>query len=353
MSLRCRGRRWSWVLTMVAVAAVARAEWADVYLTNGLKLRGDITTTATEVVLRNGAGEVRWPRNSVVHVEPVRAGRPTPTTAPTASSPPATQPTERDELPPAPPISDQDIQRLKLGELTRDGAPESVRVRFLRRGRERELPLEVLDDLRRRPDFRPEWESILLHGQAYEKLQLIVRMTGTAHADRIVIENDPEAFDRFRRRVLPLINRGCSVSGCHAGRSARGFRFPVAAQNSETYAYTTFVLLDQMQSRVGPLIDRTRPEDSVLLQYFLPAEATDRAHPPVRRGPPLKPVLRSRDDAQYEAVRDWIQFLMMPRPDYGLRYEDPYAGPPEAWRVNRSEERAGSAAADDAPAKDD
>lgn len=337
----------AWVVAAVAMAPRAAADLADVYLKNGLTLRGDVSLTDTEVILRNAAGQVRLSRAEVDRIVPVPtlASQPatTPTTlpAPAAATPPGSQtPVAAGglgaeaggagpgaaELPPPPPLSDADIQRLRLGELRLDGPAEVVRVRFLRKARQRDLPLEVLDVLRRRADFRPAWEDVLTRGLPHEKLQLIIRLTGTEHAERIAVDSDPAVFDAFRRRVLPLVNRGCARSGCHGGKGAREFRFPVGSSSSDTYAYTAFVLLDQMQTAYGPLVNRANPEESVLLTYMLPPETTDRGHPPVGRGPAFKPVVRGRDDRLYAAVLDWIDQLAVPRPDYGLVYENPYPG---------------------------
>ena len=227
---------------------------------------------------------------------------------------------------PAPPLTDEDIQRLKLGELRLDGPAEPVRVRFLRKGKQRDLATEVLETLRRRSDFKPEWEEVLTRGQPYEKLQLILSLTGLEHADRVVIDNDPAVFATFRRRVLPLVNKGCARSGCHSGKGGRDFRFPLGSPTSDTYAYTTFVLLDELETEHGPLIDRVNPEESELLYYMMRPEDSDRGHPPVKRGPGFKAVIRDRDDRQFNAVLDWINSLRVPRPEYGLKYKNPYAG---------------------------
>jgi hypothetical protein len=316
----------------LCAAGLASAQLADVFLKSGLKLRGDVTTVDNTVVIKNAAGELRLPREDVERIEPVEepVGRATTTPAVPASQPagsePATQPAAPPELPPAPPLSDEDIQRLKLAELRLDGPPENVRVRFLRKGKQRDLAAEVLDELRQRPDYRPEWEETLLHGQPSQKLRLIVRTTDAEHVDRIVIENDPEVFATFRRRVLPLVERGCARSGCHGGRSARVFRFPSGSPTSDTYAYTSFVLLDQMETADGPVLDRDDPEASRLLDYMLPPKADEKAHPAVSHGPPFQAVLRDRGDRLYTTVLDWISALRMPHPTYGLAYKNPYAG---------------------------
>jgi len=168
---------------------------------------------------------------------------------------------------------------------------------------------------------------VLARGKLEEKLQLIVRETGTEHADRIEIVTDPEVLTAFQRRVLPLVNKSCARSGCHGGRTARLFRFPISAATGDAHLYASFVLLDQMQARHGPLIDRTNPEESALLSYLLPQENNEHAHPPVKHGAPFKSGLRSKTDPQYEAIVDWINALRYPHPDYGLEYQNPYRQP--------------------------
>jgi hypothetical protein len=336
-----RFRRKTLTLAVAGAAALcmvlpALADIADVYLKSGVRLRGDVTTTAEAVIVRNAAGELRLPWADVARLVPVEL----PVSQPAV---PATRPAVRTEtpgteakaparaeLPPAPPLSDEDIQRLKMEELPLDGPAETVRVRFVRKGRQPDLATEVLEELQQRAEYRPEWEEVLARGQAYEKLQLIVRTTGTEHADRIVIEGDPRVFATFRRRILPLVDKSCARAGCHAGRAARVFRFPAGSLSSDTYAYTTFVLLDQMEAQYGPLLDRNYPEESVLLNYLLPQRATEKGHPPVGRGPAFQAVIRDLDDPLYMTVLSWISALRLPHPNYGLSYRNPYAAPPAA-----------------------
>jgi hypothetical protein len=338
---------WRWLPVALALGlgsvAPARAEMADVYLKSGLRLRGDVTRDGSDVVVRNAAGQTRFPESEVERIvslapassapaesQPASgpagaASRPHSTTLPTATAP-ATSQSARAELPAAPPISSRDINRLRLAELRQDGEPENVRVRFLKKGKQRELSVELAEQLKHSPGYRPAWEDLLLHGRPAEKLQLIRRETGLAHADRIEIESDPAAFETFRRRVLPIVARGCARSGCHAGRSAHAFRFPLGAADNDEYAYTAFVLLDQLETEHGPMLNRTTPEDSVLLGYLLPREGNLRAHPPVPPGPGYHAVIRNEDDRNYATILEWINSLAMPRPDYGLEYDNPYRG---------------------------
>lgn len=326
--------RLTWLLALVCVAAALVALAADggrlaeVHLKNGVRLRGTVTETAEEIVLTNAAGETRIPRAEVERIVPVEEVATQPATAPIIEEeeePNAVTEPPAYELLLPPPISKEDIQRLRLHELALRPV-EMLRVQFERRGRQRELGLEVLDELRKRSDFRPQWEDVLTRGQPYEKLNLIVRETGLKHADRIRIQSDPAAFDVYRRRVLPIVTSSCARSGCHGGVAARVFRFPAGSKTGESFAYTSFVLLDQMFDAGGRVIDREDPEQSGLLRYLLSPDVVENGHPPVGRGPAFKPALRGREDPQYGMLADWIRSLRKPHPDYGLEYQNPYAG---------------------------
>lgn len=329
-----RPSHWcSLVLTLVATAAAfaqpAEPVLADLYLQSGLRLRGEVTVLDTEVVFRNAAGEMRYPRDAVVSVVPVPA-TPAPTLTidepppPEGETPPETEPATEGDLSPAPLISKRDIQRLRLHELILTGPAEQLKVNFLKGPRERDLPELVLEELRAQPNFDPNNQEVLTRGRPGERLQAIVRETGMKYADRIDVQSDPEVFQAFKKQVLPLINESCARSGCHWGSKARVFRLPVGARTNDPYAYTVFTLLDGMETTRGRLIDRDQPEDSLLLHYLLPQENNARAHPEVGRGPAFKAPLKGMDDPQYRAVMGWVKFLMRPRPDYGLEYQHPY-----------------------------
>ena len=106
---------------------------------------------------------------------------------------------------------------------------------------------------------------------------------------------------------------------------------PRGARNSDAYAYTSFVILDRIQTRAGPLLDRALPEQSVLLRYMLPAEKGNEVHPPVEKGR-VNAVLWGLHDARYEALVEWVASLRTPHPDYELDYAFPEwlnAGRPE------------------------
>jgi hypothetical protein len=342
------GKRYVLALVLLCSSvglATGLADLADVYLHNGLALRGVVTSEEDGVVLRNVAGEMRIPASAIERVELVSATEATITTplegapaeppAPDAAGERAAEDSAGEaaddqarELEPAPLPSKEDIQRLRLHEMVIDEPPEEVRVQFLKRGRQQDLPFEVLEELQLRGNVPAAWEETLQRGQPHEKAALILRETGMQHADRIRIMSDPEVFRMYRRSVLPLVNQSCARSGCHAGTGASVFRFPIGSKSGERFAYGSFILLDQLETAEGQVIDRGNAEDSLLLRYMLPQDAIEGGHPDVGRGPQFRPVIATRDDPAYLAVVDWINFLVMPRPDYNLEYENPYRSMP-------------------------
>lgn len=223
-------------------------------------------------------------------------------------------------LEPPPRISPRDIQRVRMSELPLDGPPQRVRVRFSRPPGALDLEELVRDDLETMSVQETHWRRTLQRGQPHEKLQLILKYTGDKYADWIEIRSDPAPLAVFRRRVLPLL-RGCARSGCHGGDEAVRLRLPLGSGPSEAQVYTTFVLLDRLRTRHGPLIDREQPEASLLLDYMLPASQTARPHPQTAR--PWTPPLKGPGDRNYEAIVEWIASLRTPHPDYKLTYPFP------------------------------
>ena len=234
---------------------------------------------------------------------------------------PSSRPADQGVEPP-PPLSPDDVLRLKLSELALDGPPERLNLRFLRSRSERDLVDLVRQEMRQAPDYDPDWDQTLEKCRPFEKLPIILKATGLKYADRIELRSHPEVFTTYRRRVLPMVMRSCVRAGCHGAPNAHTFRFPEGSQTSDGFVYTSFVLLDEMQTAAGPMIDRALPEDSALIRYMLPAEEGQPSHPPVERGR-VMPVLRSTRDPRYQMLVEWISSLRSPHPDYQLEYVFP------------------------------
>jgi len=393
-------------LCLALAAGTAVARLANVYLKDGTRLRGDVTVTDTEVIVRNQAGETRYPADRVARVEFLDAAESLPATAETQptttqTQPAATQPLrplsyeaeyrkrfealraddlvghftlaewlrdheqyelliaqckyileldpnhrnaqlllevaeegvrqaeeleaararERPRLAAPPPLSQRDIQILKLCELPLDGDPEPVRVRFKHERGATDLDTLVLRDLGSDPQRRELlWEQYRRADTA-RKLQMILDHTGLKYADRIEILGDPRVFAEFRRKVLPLVKRGCARSGCHGGPGSEVLRLPSRSDREED-VYATFLILDRIVTADGRLLNRTLPEDSTLLSYMLPTADNKHPHPPMSNKR-VVPVLRSKRDPNYQMILDWISSLRLPHPAYPVEYAAP------------------------------
>lgn len=387
------------ILGALFLSAGLRPELADVLLKDGTRLRGDVTETEDAIILRNAAGETRYPRDQVeridylptpraeadeyarraaglrdddlaghmalaewafelnrphwarTHLRHVLSRSPRdaaalqllqrlegaePAPAPDSTdSQPASAPIDEaadDALPggpeprgallPAPPMSARDVNRLRLAEMRVDGPAERVPVRFPRRRGVPDFDALLRAEMQAAGQWNDAAQAALQRSRPQEKLQLALRMSGLALADHVEVRGDPEAFDTFRRRILPLVMRGCARSGCHGGPMAQDFRFPVGGQAADESAYAVFMLLDELETADGPLLNRTLPAESILVHYLMPPGPGSIAHPPTRRGR-VNPLLRGPRDPEYQAIVSWISSLQSPRPDYVLNYQLP------------------------------
>lgn len=353
----CRARRIPLGLAlMLMLAAVAAADWADIYLRSGLVLRAEIEEEPDAIVIRNEAGTARIPSAEIARIE--RLPHAPTSRAPSEASAPATAPSSRppgsatqpgesltattsapaedgapadDEerpreggFPPPPLVSPRDIQRLRINELKLSGPPEKVRVRLGDRGQKVDLARRVMQQLESRPEADPQLLRVLARGEPHEKLQAIVKATGTQYADEIEIQSDPEVFALFKQQIAPRIMRGCARSGCHGGSDAQVFRFPAVSASNDATVYTLFAMLNELKPSSGALLDRTAPDQSRLLTYMLPVADNPAPHPAAAdRKVKYMPLLKGRNDPQAALIESWIASLRRPRPDYALEYQLP------------------------------
>jgi hypothetical protein len=217
-------------------------------------------------------------------------------------------------------LSDGDVNRIRFLELRafrpRIETPDRVTV---------DIPRDVVDDFLVEMEGHPDFRGELTRREFYkltppQKLHFIARHTDALFVDRITIETDPETFLDFRRRVMPTILQGCATAGCHSPTwpdAAKFGLFKDPKKLPET-TYANFIILNDLAVSGAPLINRARPEESLLLTYLLPHKEVkiDMRHPGDIE---LKPVYQSRRAQGYRRIEQWIRTLREPRPDYGVR----------------------------------
>jgi hypothetical protein len=136
----------------------------------------------------------------------------------------------------------------------------------------------------------------------------------------VEIQSDPEVFAEFRKHVMPTVIRGCAMAGCHAPGSEEETKFslfkdPKKAANT---TYANFIVLNELAVAEFPLINRSQPENSLLLNYLLPIKDVRPAlrHPGKEE---LRPLYQSRNAPAFRRIERWIASLKHPKSDYGVR----------------------------------
>ncbi len=146
------------------------------------------------------------------------------------------------------------------------------------------------------------------------------------------IVNDPRAIMEFKVVQRTLL-AGCAASGCHGGVQGGGLIL-FSPASTEAATYTNFYILQQYVRTVQApadmfgggeverrLINRTNPDQSLLLQYSLPTDVSEFDHPEVQG---YRGLFKDRRDRRYEQILNWIRNTLRPTtPNYGIDYQPP------------------------------
>jgi len=156
-------------------------------------------------------------------------------------------------------------------------------------------------DFNRLPPYQQAW-AILQHG------------TDDMKKDVILVGDPPVMFQFKKVQQQVLIACG----NCHnPDKPAGNFALHVPGSN-EAELYTNFIILQKYhyyktKDRDYVMINRERPEDSVLVQFALPPDIADPPHPQAAN---YHGVVRTRNDVKYKTMVDWISALSPVAPDY-------------------------------------
>jgi hypothetical protein len=83
--------------------------------------------------------------------------------------------------------------------------------------------------------------------------------------DDVILESDPWILQEYKRRVWPIIARGCATSGCHSGPKAADPVFFNERRMTDEMHYTNFLILQEYEDEDKRLINRGAPGDSLLV----------------------------------------------------------------------------------------
>ena len=165
-----------------------------------------------------------------------------------------------------------------------------------------------------------------------------IMMANTNWDDRnfrkdILMENDPHVFREFRTKVWPRIVTHCGTAQCHGAVKGQGhFKLLNYPLKNERIDYANFLILSRFRRKEWRMIDRSHPEDSLLLTCGMRPEDV---RPMLKHPKKDIPVAYTRTDTPvYRLVYDWILSLTPPPEGgrYGVDYKPPFGpegGEPE------------------------
>jgi hypothetical protein len=133
---------------------------------------------------------------------------------------------------------------------------------------------------------------------------------------------DPAPLATYKRSIQAFILSGCATAACHGGPAGGKF-FLYSSPDGELATYTNFYLLMKGSAQVGDtkylLIDRDYPDKSLIAAWGLPADISKLSHPDVK-GVTWRPIFRTTQDPEYQALITWIQKLVTPTPKYDFSF---------------------------------
>jgi hypothetical protein len=204
-------------------------------------------------------------------------------------------------------------------------SPDEVnRVRVLEWRGDRGVRIRLMNDVKRRylarADMQPaEFNKLDAVDQAWE-----IRQKGSDELlNDVRITNDPPAMHEYRTLVQRQVLATCATAACHGG-GAGSERFSLHPKaDKEAEAYANFLTLDKYvykpeKGREASMIDRNRPEDSLLIQFGLPPDVSNMPHPQVEG---FRPLFRTVQEPRYRQFVRWIADSLSPlREDYGVPF---------------------------------
>lgn len=212
-------------------------------------------------------------------------------------------------------LDDDQINLIKIYEVQLNTKP---RITFSRDDLEEFLREYATDD--RVPRGR-EGHQQFLRAEGYEQLKLMFDVRARDYYGKANYRGEPAPMSVWHRQIHRNYVLEYFREYFGTGQIPAIYLFP-QGRDASRIAYTNFYILTQIRVDGVPIIDRDRPEESLLLQWGLPrAEAKFQA-PDV---PNWEPRFRSTEDERYKSVLAWIKSLVAANQNsnYGLQYTIP------------------------------
>lgn len=169
----------------------------------------------------------------------------------------------------------------------------------------------------------------------FRQLQAIQEFGTPEMVQQVEVQGDPAVLATYRQRIQPIVLAGCAGAGCHAVPGQGDFGLFPRAEASETASYTNFLILQEYSRTIETgegggmfdsgrtelhMINRSRPDLSLLIQYMLPRNLAATPHPETRG---YDGVARGVNDPRINQIRAWIRTLGPFESNYGIDYRLP------------------------------
>ncbi|MCC7203995.1 MAG: hypothetical protein IT441_02865 [Phycisphaeraceae bacterium] len=186
------------------------------------------------------------------------------------------------------------------------------------------VPRDVLDDLLVRyadQDIVPKGrqnQARFLASPGWMQLDLIFRLQAREYYDRVEIVDDPPPLRTFRTDVHQrYVLNYCGSNNCHGGTEpVGGLHILRVYPNRVDTVYTNFFRLQSLHTDNWEMLDRAKPERSVLLQFGLPRASALFPHPDVKG---WRPLFATTHDPLFQMMLTWLRSgLVHPTPDYRI-----------------------------------
>ena len=230
-----------------------------------------------------------------------------------------TSPQTNAELEKIPRLSEQDINRIRIYEID-FSKPPNVRVdpNIIH------ALIEAYSDHPLMPSDVAEQRQ-LFEAEPIEVARFMRRLEASDLIDGIQVQEDPRSMLLFKERIHErFLTRSCGTANCHGGPGVGDFRLVIPTNPDDVAArYTNYIILRQGASNgQWPILNLDTPENSLLLQYALPRNQSQKQHPAVRG---WKPSLNTSNRQTYAPALNWIDAMgKRPWHNYPITY------PPEA-----------------------
>lgn len=223
-------------------------------------------------------------------------------------------------------LTDEQINLIRVYEVRLDNKPRIA-----------PLPREVVDEVYEKYREDPVMEQYLgLRGeqrframQGVDQLRILFQLRARELYDKVQVREDPETMSTFRTKIHPTyVLRYCGR--CHMQDKAPGLFLYTNNFNRESVVYTNYMILRRTRVKQTPLINKSNPLGSPLVQYGLPQKDAQTPHPDV---PGYKQYFTGPSDRRLQEIVQWISALYGDTDDYPIQFSPPIVGKPEVEKA--------------------